>query len=247
MELTKSEKIVRLLNRLIEFNSLCRGCHLKKIEDDPIIVDRDFIPTVEVMGDAVKLISSQEEELENTKKDLFKTGTTVQKQQELITQLNNELQKFKEECTQLRYELYTANYEFDIFTKQLLDSLEELLSKKLTDFNSQNMIFTKEWQLDQYLHNLIKECLPELEVIMNKSPLITNYNVYSVMPMKFYKGSSLVAAESVEEANQIIEELKVTEPDRYAGYNNIKIEDQVVELFSPKKGVLIEGISKEDN
>lgn len=83
--------------------------------------------------------------------------------------------------------------------------------------------------------NEITACVPSVE----------QYRVYRVYPCDCaYVGYSLVAANSVEDANRIIQDFKNSDPhngrDSYA-YGDVSESDRIEELISTREGIILEG------
>lgn len=83
--------------------------------------------------------------------------------------------------------------------------------------------------------NEITACVPRVE----------QYKVYRVYPCnRAYVGYSLVAANSVEDANRIIQGFKNSDPhndrDSYA-YGDVSESDWIEELISTREGIILEG------
>lgn len=72
------------------------------------------------------------------------------------------------------------------------------------------------------------------------------YNVYEIEPrLGCYHGLSLVAAESVEEANRIIKEFIKSDPNNHMdswGYSQVSEYDLIEGLYSEKDGIIHMGI-----
>jgi len=71
------------------------------------------------------------------------------------------------------------------------------------------------------------------------------YSVYKCSAKSAYSGISLIAADSVEEANQIISMFKENDKDNSFnsfGYSNIDEYDLMDNLYSTEKGILYFGI-----
>lgn len=83
--------------------------------------------------------------------------------------------------------------------------------------------------------NKITACVPSVE----------QYKVYRVYPCDCaYVGYSLVATNSVEDANRIIQDFKNSDPhndrDSYA-YGDVSESDWIEELISTREGIILEG------
>lgn len=83
--------------------------------------------------------------------------------------------------------------------------------------------------------NEITACVPSVE----------QYKVYRVYPCDCaYVGYSLVAANSVEDANRIIQDFKNSDPhndrDSYA-YGDVSESDWIEEIISTREGIILEG------
>ena len=83
--------------------------------------------------------------------------------------------------------------------------------------------------------NEITACVPNVE----------QYKIYRVYPCDCaYVGYSLVAANSVEDANRIIQDFKNSDPhndrDSYA-YGDVSESDWIEELISTREGIILEG------
>lgn len=77
------------------------------------------------------------------------------------------------------------------------------------------------------------------------APSTEQYKVYRVHPCNCaYVGYSLVAANSVEDANRIIQDFKNSDPhndrDSYA-YGDVSESDWIEELISTREGIILEG------
>lgn len=77
------------------------------------------------------------------------------------------------------------------------------------------------------------------------APSAEQYKVYRVYPDDCaYAGYSLVAANSVEDANRIIQDFKNSDPhndrDSYA-YGDVSESDWIEELISTREGIILEG------
>lgn len=72
------------------------------------------------------------------------------------------------------------------------------------------------------------------------------YNIYEIYPSKScYRGISLVAAETVEQANEFINEFIKSDPDNYEdswGYSYVDGDDLLEHLFSDEPGIIKYGI-----
>ena len=73
------------------------------------------------------------------------------------------------------------------------------------------------------------------------------YNVYEISPCSFYyRGMSLVAAETVEEANEFIDCFISVDSDNGCnsfGYSHVDELDIIDHLYSDEKGIILYGIS----
>lgn len=83
--------------------------------------------------------------------------------------------------------------------------------------------------------NYITSCAPSTE----------QYKVYQVYPCDCaYVGYSLVAANSVEDANRVIQDFKNSDPhndrDSYA-YGDVNESDLIEDLISTREGIILEG------
>ena len=77
------------------------------------------------------------------------------------------------------------------------------------------------------------------------APSVEQYRVYRVYPCDCaYVGYSLVAANSVEDANRIIQDFKNSDPhndcDSYA-YGDVSESDLIEDLISTREGIILEG------
>ena len=77
------------------------------------------------------------------------------------------------------------------------------------------------------------------------APSVKQYKVYQVYPCDCaYVGYSLVAANSVEDANRIIQDFKNSDPhndrDSYA-YGDVSESDSIEDLISTREGIILEG------
>lgn len=77
------------------------------------------------------------------------------------------------------------------------------------------------------------------------APSVEQYKVYRVYPDDCaYAGYSLVAANSVEDANRIIQDFKNSDPhndrDSYA-YGDVSESDWIEEIISTREGIILEG------
>lgn len=83
--------------------------------------------------------------------------------------------------------------------------------------------------------NEITACVPKVE----------QYKVYQVYPRDCaYVGYSLVAANSVEGANRIIQDFKNLDPHNYLdsyAYGDVSESDWIEELISTREGIILEG------
>ena len=72
------------------------------------------------------------------------------------------------------------------------------------------------------------------------------YNVYEINPRSFYyRGFSLVAAETVEEANEFIDcfiSVDLNNDCNSFGYGHVDELDIIDHLYSDEKGIILSGI-----
>ena len=71
------------------------------------------------------------------------------------------------------------------------------------------------------------------------------YKVYVIDSRAYYAGKSLVAAESAEEANKIIDAFIKDDPHNYAdswGYYHVDEYEAVEGVYSEQKGIIYRGI-----
>ena len=71
------------------------------------------------------------------------------------------------------------------------------------------------------------------------------YKVYKVEPQMYYHGTSLVAANNVEEANSIIADFKKNDTNNCNdswGYCEVDESDVIEGLLSERKGIVLYGI-----
>ena len=71
------------------------------------------------------------------------------------------------------------------------------------------------------------------------------YKVYIIDSEGYYAGSSLVAAESAEEANKIIDAFVKDDPHNYAdswGYCHVDEYEAIEGIYSERKGIIYRGI-----
>lgn len=71
------------------------------------------------------------------------------------------------------------------------------------------------------------------------------YKVFKVSPNIFYGGFSLIGAESAEEANQYIKEMKASDPNNTYdtfGYTYVDSYDEIDDVFTKTKGIVYGGI-----
>lgn len=71
------------------------------------------------------------------------------------------------------------------------------------------------------------------------------YNVYKCDSKMYYTGLSLIGAESVEEANEIVKEFESKDISNYldsGGYSRITQHDLLEGVYSDKKGIIYMGI-----
>lgn len=71
------------------------------------------------------------------------------------------------------------------------------------------------------------------------------YKVYKIEPRRYYHGMSLVAAESVEEANEFIDSFIKKDVHNYGdswGYCYVSECDIIEDVFSENKGIVFCGI-----
>ena len=71
------------------------------------------------------------------------------------------------------------------------------------------------------------------------------YKVYVIDSKGYYAGKSLVAAESVEEANKIIDAFVKDDPHNYAdswGYCHVDEYEAIDGIYSEQKGIIYQGI-----
>lgn len=73
------------------------------------------------------------------------------------------------------------------------------------------------------------------------------YNIYAIEPrLACYRGLSLVAANSVEEANHYIDEYKKNDPHNYldsGGFSEVNKYDIIEGVYSENSGIVYNGIS----
>lgn len=85
----------------------------------------------------------------------------------------------------------------------------------------------------------------DIEKFLTFEWMVHYYKIYKVWPCSNYAGFSLVAADSVEEANEIIqkfrEEDKNNSNDSY-GYEDVDEDNLVDGIVSARKGLIVEGI-----
>lgn len=71
------------------------------------------------------------------------------------------------------------------------------------------------------------------------------YNVYRIDPVGNYHGFGIVAAESVEEANNLIDEFKnqdIRNSMDSGGYSHVDRGDLIYDLYSERKGIICKEI-----
>ena len=71
------------------------------------------------------------------------------------------------------------------------------------------------------------------------------YKVYLIDSLSHYLGSALVAADSAEEANELIDEFKDSDTKNRAdsyGYSYVDESDRIESVFSIRKGIVHFGI-----
>lgn len=71
------------------------------------------------------------------------------------------------------------------------------------------------------------------------------YKVYKIDPVGNYHGLGIVAAESVEEANKLIDEFKnqdIRDSMYSEGYSHVDSGDLIYDLYSERKGIIYQEI-----
>lgn len=74
---------------------------------------------------------------------------------------------------------------------------------------------------------------------------LVSYPVYKISPRREYRGVSLVAAESLEKANEIIKDFKEKDINNFHdswGYLEVEESDRIPGLFSKVEGIVLEDI-----
>lgn len=121
------------------------------------------------------------------------------------------------------------------------------LTQLLNDFikNNPNLAFNKIEHIESVQWQ-VSAIVSFIENPNNTYENITLYNVYAIYSADNYYGISLVAAESVDEANKIIQDFrnndKSNENDSY-GYTDVSESDLLKELSSTSKGIILKNIS----
>ena len=90
------------------------------------------------------------------------------------------------------------------------------------------------------------ELTPSDTTLGEQIDTLIKYNVYEVRPrLGCYRGMSLVAAKSVEEANRIIKSFVKSDPKNFYdswGYSQVFEHDLIEGLYSEKEGIIHMGI-----